>query len=191
MTRQAGKLRIIGGTHGGRRIDIPPGENARPTGDRVREALFSILTSGVGNTPGLADSRVLDACAGSGALGIEALSRGASQAIFFDTDPRAVSQIRQNLEALDLADRASVQRADASKPPAGEPCNVVFLDPPYDSDTAQAAPAALAAAGWITTGGILVIETRRETAISLGDGFETVDERNYGDTTLHFIARTG
>ena len=191
MTLQAGRLRIIGGTHRSRRIEIPPGENARPTGDRVREALFSILASGGGGGPDLVDSHVLDACAGSGALGIEALSRGAVQATLFDTDPRAVTQIRQNLEALDLTDRATVERADAGKPPAGRPCQIVFLDPPYGSNTAQIAPVALAAAGWIAPGGLLVIETRRGTDIAPGDGFAPLDERSYGDTTLHFIAWTG
>lgn len=191
MSRKAGRLRIIGGTHRGRLIDIPPGEKARPTGDRVREALFSILTSGIGDTPGLAGRHVLDACAGSGALGIEALSRGAAHATFLDTDPIAVSQLRRNLDALGLSDGASVKRANAERPPAGDPCEIIFLDPPYDSETAQIAPAALAAAGWIAPGGLLVIETRRGTEITLDAGFALLNLRSYGDTSLHFIVWNG
>jgi len=184
---QPGRLRIIGGTHRGRRIEIPPGSDARPTGDRVREALFNILASGIANAPGLRDARVLDACAGSGALGIEALSRGAAHAVFFDIDRPARVQIDVNLDALGLGDRGDVQRADATKPPAGTPCDIVFLDPPYDSEVAQTAPAALAENGWIAPGGLIVIETRRGTDIDCGPGFETVDTRSYGDTSLHFV----
>ena len=187
MKSQAGRLRIIGGTHRGRRIEIPPGSDARPTGDRVREALFSILASGVGVTASLNDARVLDACAGSGALGIEALSRGAAHAVFFDTDRPAKVQVGTNLDALGLGERAEVQRMDATKPSAGTPCDIVFLDPPYDSEIAQTAPAALAESGWIAPGGLIVIETRRDKEIDCGPDFETIDTRSYGDTSLHFV----
>lgn len=188
MRSQPGRLRIIGGTHRGRRIEIPPGSGARPTGDRVREALFSILASGVGDASDLSGARVLDACAGSGALGIEALSRGAAHAVFFDIDRPARVQIAANLETLGLDDRADIHRsADATKPPPGIPCDIIFLDPPYDSEIARTAPAALAEAGWIAPGGLLVIETRRGTEIDCGPGFETVDTRSYGDTSLHFV----
>ncbi len=188
MRSQPGRLRIIGGTHRGRRIEVPPGSDARPTGDRVREALFSILASGIGDTSDLNGARVLDACAGSGALGIEALSRGAAHAVFFDIDRPARVQIGANLDALELGDRADVHRTgDATKPPAGTPCDIIFLDPPYDSEVAHSAPAALADAGWLAPGGLLVIETRRGTEIDCGAGFETIDTRSYGDTSLHFV----
>lgn len=187
MRSQPGRLRIIGGTHRGRRIEIPPGSDARPTGDRVREALFNILASGIADTPGLDAAQVLDACAGSGALGIEALSRGAAHALFFDIDRPARVQIGTNLDTLGLSERANVQRMDATKPSAGTQCDIVFLDPPYDSDIAQTAPAALAENGWITPGGLIVIETRRGKDIDCGPGFETVDTRSYGDTSLHFV----
>lgn len=191
MSSQPGRLRIIGGTHRGRRIEIPPGSDARPTGDRVRESLFNILVNGLADAPGLADARVLDACAGSGALGIEALSRGAGQAVFFDTDRAAVRQITDNLAALGLTERADVRRADTTRPPAGAPCDFIFLDPPYDSDTAQVAPGALARAGWVAPGGLCVIETRRGTGLDFGDDFAPVDARSYGDTSLHFLIRRG
>jgi 16S rRNA (guanine966-N2)-methyltransferase len=185
---QPGRLRIIGGSHRGRRIEIPPGSDARPTGDRVREALFSILASGIGNTHGLDGAHVLDACAGSGALGIEALSRGAAHTVFFDTDRPARVQIGVNLNALGLSDRADVHRTgDATKPPAGTPCDIVFLDPPYDSEVAQTAPAALAKSGWIKPGGLVIIETRRGMEIDCEPSFEIVDTRSYGDTSLHFV----
>ena len=130
---------------------------------------------------------MLDACAGSGALGIEALSRGAAHAVFFDIDRPARVQIGANLDALGLSERADVHRTDATKPPAGAPCDIVFLDPPYDSEVAQSAPAALADSGWVASGGLIVIETRRGTEIDCGPGFETVDTRSYGDTSLHFV----
>lgn len=192
MRSQPGRLRIIGGSHRGRRIEIPPGSDARPTGDRVREALFSILASGIGGTAGLQDTRVLDACAGSGALGIEALSRGAAHAVFFDIDRPARVQIAENLNALGLSERADVHRTgDATRPPPGTPCDIVFLDPPYDSEIAHQAPAALAESGWIAPGGLIVIETRRGTEIDCGPDFESIDTRSYGDTSLHFVIWNG
>lgn len=191
MTAHVGRLRIIGGSHRGRRIEIPPGSDARPTGDRVREALFNIIMNGPADAPDLADARILDACAGSGALGIEALSRGAAHAVFLDTDRAAVRQITANLDALDLSERADVRRMDVTRPTAGSPCAILFLDPPYDSETAHVAPAALAQAGWIDPGGLLVIETRRGTEIDCGTGFKTVDMRSYGDTSLHFVIWSG
>ena len=187
MRSQPGRLRIIGGSHRGRRIEIPAG--ARPTGDRIRESLFNIIANG--DIVEIAGARVLDGCAGSGALGIEALSRGAAHAVFLDTDRAALRQIEANLDTLDLANRAEVRRMDVTRPTPGTPCEIVLLDPPYDSDIAQTAPAALAASGWIAEGGLCVVETRRGVALNDVPGFDTVDARSYGDTTLHFLVRSG
>ena len=191
MTAQPGRLRIIGGSHRGHRIEIPTGSDARPTGNRVREALFNILMNGLAEAPQLPGARVLDACAGSGALGIEALSRGADHAVFLDTDRAAVRQIVTNLDALGLSDRADVRRMDAGRPTAGAPCAILFLDPPYDSDTAQTAPGALAAAGWLAPEALCVIETRRSAALNCGAEFMPVDTRRYGDTSLNFLIWLG
>lgn len=190
MSRSPGRLRIIAGTLRGRMIDVPPGDHARPTGARVREALFSILTH---MDPALDNSHVLDACAGSGALGFEALSRGAAHVTFLDTDRKTVDAINMNARALDLADRITVRRGDAKHPPrAGAgPANLVFLDPPYDSDIAALAPPALAQSGWIGPDTLVIVETRRAAPVIPEDGFMTIDHRDYGDTSLFFLKLSG
>ena len=190
MNRSPGRLRIIAGELRGRMIDIPPGDHARPTGARVREALFSILSH---MDPGVQDSRILDACAGSGALGFEALSRGADHVIFLDSDRRTADAITANGRALNVADLITVRRADAKHPPkaSGGQCDIVFLDPPYDSDVAALAPAAIAATGWIGPDTLVVIETRRATPVLPETGFKTIDSRDYGDTSLYFLKFSG
>ncbi len=190
MNRSPGRLRIIAGDLRGRMIDIPPGNHARPTSSRVREALFSILTH---MEPGVQDSRILDACAGSGALGFEALSRGADHVTLLDSDRRTADAITANGRALNVVDRITVRRADAKHPPraAGRPCNILFLDPPYDSDVAALAPSALAATGWIGPDTLVVIETRRATPVLPETGFETIYTRDYGDTSVYFQKFSG
>ena len=190
MNRSPGRLRIIAGDLRGRIIDIPPGNHARPTSSRVREALFSILSH---MDPGVQDSRILDACAGSGALGFEALSRGADHVTFLDSDRRTADAITANGRALNVADRITVRRADAKHPPkaSGGQCDIVFLDPPYDSDVAALAPSALAATGWIGPDTLVVIEPRRAPPVLPQTGFETIDSRVYGDTSLYFLKFSG
>jgi len=182
----AGRIRIIAGTHRGRMIDVPPGDVARPTGARVREALFSILLH---MEPGVSGSTILDACAGSGALGFEALSRGASHATFFDTDRTARETIADTADDLGFGDQTTVKRADIRHPSVnrGDPCDLVFLDPPYASDIAAQAPAILAETGWIGPDSLLVIETRQTAPVIPESGFEVVDSRTYGDTALFFL----
>jgi len=177
-------LRIVGGKHGGRRIAAPAGDFARPTAERVREALFSILDSkGV-----LAGARVLDGCAGSGALGLEALSRGAAHATFFDTSRRAVKVTADNIATLAEDAATEVRQADvAHAPPAAGACTLIFLDAPYRSGIAERALPALAAAGWLAGGALIVVETERGAALALPDGFSVTERRAYGDTELHFI----
>src|SRR5215472_5185665 len=136
-------LRIVGGRHRGRRLLVPPGDAVRPTSDRAREALFNILSHGDFAAAGspFADENVLDAFAGTGALGIEALSRGAARAAFIETDRTALAALRRNLAALDETDAADVIAGDATRPPRRAPfaAAVAFLDPPYG--TGLAAPA--------------------------------------------------
>ena len=129
-------MRIVGGSHRGRALTPPAGRETRPTLDRVREALFSILSHASrwyeDDFHPLFDGVILDAYAGSGALGLEAISRGASKAVLFDTDRGALAVIEENITNLKLGDQARVQRADATKPPrASAPASMVFLDPPY------------------------------------------------------------
>jgi 16S rRNA (guanine966-N2)-methyltransferase len=172
-------MRVIAGRWGGRRLQAPPGEATRPTSDRVREALFSVLGDRVDG------ARVLDLFAGSGALGIEALSRGAAHATFVDSAPAAIRSLTANLSALG-AD-AEVRRADARRflgaaSANGRHYDLVFLDPPYrlagrlGGELAAALPAVLA------PGAVVVTESDRRAPLELE--LELIDERRYGDTLI-------
>src|SRR4051812_49103829 len=137
-----GRLRIVGGIHRGRRLIVPPGEAVRPTSDRAREALFNILSHGGLAASGLpfAERPVLDAFAGTGALGLEALSRGAASAAFIDNGREALTVLRHNVRELGEEDRTHIISGDATRPPrAAFACAVAFLDPPYNSGLAEAA----------------------------------------------------
>ena len=183
-------LRIVGGRHGGRRIATPTGDFARPTTERVREALFSILES----KRLLEGSRVLDACAGSGVLGLEALSRGAAHATFFDTSRRAVKVVGDNITTLDEEAATNVHQADVTTPPKADgpdACSLVFLDAPYRTDIAGRALPAFAAAGWLAEHALIVVETERGADVALPDGFSETDRRSYGSTELHFLEYSG
>lgn len=190
MRQPPGRIRIIAGTHRGRMIEVPPGDVSRPTGARVREALFSILQH---IAPGVPESTVLDACAGSGALGFEALSRGAAHVTFFDTERTARETISDTAEYLGFDGITAIQRADVRHPPMNRkgPVDLIFLDPPYDSDIAAHAPPALAAAGWIGPESLLVIETRQTAPVLPESGFTVVDSRTYGATALFFMRISG
>ena len=136
-------MRVVGGRHRGRPLAAPRGDTVRPTSDRAREALFNILSHGEFAAAGspFADENVLDAFAGTGALGIEALSRGASRAAFIETDREALSALRRNLAALDEEDSADIVAGDATRPPrAPSVYALAFLDPPYRSGLAPPAP---------------------------------------------------
>ncbi|MBL9042516.1 MAG: 16S rRNA (guanine(966)-N(2))-methyltransferase RsmD [Myxococcales bacterium] len=184
-------MRIVAGTLGGRRLRTPPGLTTRPTAERVRQALFNIL----GPLP--PGCTVWDLCAGSGALGIEALSRGAGQAIFVDSDPIACRVLRQNLVDLGLASRTQVVHAPlsrflAGKPPS-EPVELLLADPPYASGELGRLLdwLALHAASCLTETGRVVIETDLRHADSLSIGTHRgellcTDTRRYGDTVLLF-----
>ena len=176
--------RIIAGAAGGRRIAVPPA-GTRPTSDRVREALFSALAA----DPGLAGAVVLDLCAGSGALGLEALSRGAAHASFVESDRRAAGVLRRNVAALGLPG-AEVRTATAAAvlgAPADRAHDVVLVDPPYATPDAEVAGwlAAAHAHGWLAAGAVVVVERGRGGAFPWPPGLDPVRERGYGDTVLH------
>ncbi len=177
-------LKIIGGKHRGRSLEAPEGLAVRPTAARAREALFNIVVHANWREDGaspLIDARVLDAFAGSGALGLEALSRGAAHATFLDNDAKSIKLIAENLRKMGETANAKVVRADATRPPpAREPCDLVFLDPPYRSGLAGTALAALAAAGWLAKDGIATVELANNEDLAPVPGFETIDERRYG-----------
>ena len=185
-------LRIVGGVHRGRRLAVPFGDVVRPTSDRAREALFNILSHGGFAAGGLpfADRPVLDAFAGTGAFGLEALSRGASAAAFIDNGREALAALRRNISALGEGDRAHVIRGDATRPPrAGFACALAFLDPPYRSGLAAAALAGLAAAGWLAGDALAVVEIAASEEFASPAGFARVDERLYGAARLVVLRR--
>ena len=185
-------MRIVGGRHRGRRLVAPPGESVRPTSDRAREALFNILSHGRFAASGLpfAGKPVLDAFAGTGALGLEALSRGASAAVFIETEREALAALRRNIAALGEEDSVRVMASDATRPPrATMRCAVAFLDPPYGSGLAAPALAALAAAGWFAEGALAVVEIAAREPLPVPDGLSLIDERVYGAARLVFLRR--
>ena len=176
-------IKVIGGKHRGRSIDTPEGMTTRPTSNRARESLFNILMHASWNENGtpLVDTRVLDAFAGSGALGIEALSRGATHATFLDNDAAAIRLIGENLRKMGEAANAKVIRGDATRPPPSrEGCDLVFLDPPYRSGLAAPALSALAEAGWLKSGAVATVELANTEDIVPPTSFEAIDERRYG-----------
>jgi 16S rRNA (guanine966-N2)-methyltransferase len=156
-------MRIIAGTWRSRPLAAPPGQSTRPTADRVRQALFDMLLHAPwASRATIEGAQILDAFAGSGALGLEALSRGAAHATFLETDRAALATLRANIAACRAADRATLRQADATLPPPGRPCGLLFLDPPYGKSLIPAALAALDRAGWIAPGALLVAETARD-----------------------------
>ncbi len=169
-------MRVVAGRFGGRRIEAPPGRDTRPTSDRVREALFSILG------PAVEGARVLDLYAGSGALGIEALSRGASSATFVDSAPRAVAAVRRNLESLGV--EATVERADAVSwlKRGSATFDLVFLDPPYSSAPREAQELSEHLPAVLSNNHVIVTESDKRAPLELD--FPLADERVYGDTRV-------
>ena len=177
-------MRITAGAHRGRRLAVPAGRDVRPTSDRARQALFNILDHGGfvdgGGSP-IRDAHVLDAFAGSGALGLEALSRGAASATFMETASSALDAIRQNVKACREEDKAEILRADATKPPqARTVCAIAFLDAPYSKGLTVPSLTALAAAGWLADGAICCVELAADEAFTPPEEFEPIDERKYG-----------
>ena len=185
-------LRIVGGVHRGRRLSAPLGEVVRPTSDRAREALFNILSHGDFAASGLvfAGRPVLDAFAGTGALGLEALSRGAGAAVFIEGNREALAVLRRNIVALGESEHAQIVLGDATRPPrAALACALAFLDPPYRSGLAAPALAALAAAGWLAPDALAVIEVAAREDLPPVAGFTMLDERVYGAAQLIFLRR--
>lgn len=175
-------MRVIAGAWRGRRLVAPAGTATRPTADRVRQTVFDVLWHAPWAGRAVIDgARVLDAFAGSGALGIEALSRGAAEAIFLEIDPAALAAIRANLRACRAEARARVLRADATQPPpAPAPCGLVFLDPPYGHGLVPVALAALERAGWIGAEAVVVAELGAADALACPARFARLDEREVG-----------
>jgi 16S rRNA (guanine966-N2)-methyltransferase len=175
-------MRVIAGTLKGRRLDAPDWPGLRPTSDKLRETLFNVLA------PRVRGARVLDGYAGTGAVGIEALSRGAAHVTFVERDPRAARLVEANLRRCQVTDRYVIIRAgfeQAATRLGGAAFDLVFLDPPYGADTLAAALAA--AAGLVTPEGLLVVEhAKRDEAPARHGGFELTRNLVSGDSALAF-----
>jgi 16S rRNA (guanine966-N2)-methyltransferase len=179
-------MRIVAGRHKGRVLTAPPGKIARPTAARTREALFNILNHG-GRVTG---ASVLDAFAGTGALGFEALSQGAAYACFLDNAGPSLVAIAANAAMLGETERAGILRADATRPgPAPRAFDLVFLDPPYRSGLGASALAALAERGWLAAGALAVTEVAAREDFVPPPGFSLADDRTYGAARLLFFER--
>ena len=182
-------MRIVGGRLGGRILAGPKSQAIRPTSDRLRESLFNILAHGHGDP--VTGARVLDLFAGSGALGLEAMSRGARFALFIDDGAEARALLRQNVEALGLGGVTRIFRRDATKLGAAhpvEPFSLAFLDPPYRRGLAERALGSLAAGGWLTPDALVVVEEAADAGFQTPDGFTATDRRRYDDTEFLFLA---
>lgn len=179
-------MRIVAGTYKGHHLAAPKDHSTRPTSDRVRESLFNILEHGIEDF-GIEDARVLDLFAGTGALGLEALSRGAKFCQFIENSAAARGLIRTNVEALSLTGATSIWRRDASAlGPAGklEPFDLVFCDPPYGKGLGEKALASARENGWLREGAIAVLEESVKSDVTVPEGFEKLDRRGYGDTQI-------
>lgn len=185
-------MRIVAGKFRGRQLLSPTDATIRPTADRVRESIFNILTSRIG--PRLDGLKVLDLFAGTGALGLEALSRGAAQLVFVDTGAESRGIIRDHIEAFGAGGVAKLLRRDATAlGPAGTlgPFNLVFLDPPYGQGLGERALLSLAEGSWLAPEAILVLEESAEASLEPPAGFMLEDRRHYGAAAVHFLSRPG
>ncbi|MCW5773135.1 MAG: RsmD family RNA methyltransferase [Rhodospirillaceae bacterium] len=192
-------MRIVGGRHKGRRLAAPPGFDLRPTSDRAREAVFNILAHGglgAGGLSPVAEAVVLDAFCGTGAMGLEALSRGAARAVFVDNEPASLAAARGNIAALGETGRSRVTAADATRPPPRPkdvpPATLAFFDPPYADNAAVPALAGFAASGWLAPGAVCVVEeSSRGPELVPPAGFLRLDARRYGAARVVVLRYAG
>lgn len=185
-------MRIIGGRFKGMALAAPRSDTIRPSSDRLRETIFNILAHGFDDPA--RDARVLDLFAGTGALGIEALSRGARSALFVDTGAQARALIRRNLEAAGIMGLARISKRDSAHlGPAGAQggFTLCFLDPPYGKGLAQPALQSLSRGGWLAPDALIVAEERASAEINVGPDYALEDQREIGDSQIVFLRFTG
>ena len=181
-------MRIVGGRFKGRNLATPKSQDIRPTTDRVRESLFNILAHWPSDI--VTDARVLDLFAGTGALGLEALSRGAHSALFVELSSEGRGLIRQNIEKLGLTGCTKISRRDATQPgPAGKskPYTLIFADPPYGKGMGQKALIAAHQNGWFSDDVTIILEENASANVELPPPFDKVEERKFGDTVIHIF----
>src|SRR5882762_6276869 len=181
-------MRVVGGRLKGRNLASPSSRDIRPTADRLREAVFNILTHAYGDA--VTGARVLDLFAGTGALGLEAISRGAAFALFVDDGAQARALLRENVQALGLAAITRIFRRDATRlGPAHpvEPFSLIFLDPPYGKGLAEKALESAHAGGWLTREALIAVEESVEAAFKAPERFEELERRKYDDTEFTIL----
>jgi 16S rRNA (guanine966-N2)-methyltransferase len=183
--REELRVRIIAGEWRGRQLLAPPGRDTRPTADRTRESLFSMLASRLGS---FEDLRVADLFAGSGALGFEALSRGAASVAFVENDAKAAAAIRHNADALGARDRTLILTGSALALPRSEPFDLIFADPPYAPGSGSAVVQRVVGAGWLAGGGWLTVETGRDDDVD-PSGLTPETVRDVGRARLTLLRR--
>lgn len=183
-------MRITGGTLRGRALISPPDDRVRPTSDKARLAIFNMLIA----RRVVADARVLDVFCGTGALGLEAVSRGAAEALLIDRDIDSCAVATRNIKALRLDNQVRVQRTDAlalpARPSTVLPRHLVFLDPPYHQNLVPPALRGLVTGGWLAPGAVLVVEAEGEWAPDFQDGFALDTEKKYGQSKIYLLRST-
>ena len=186
-------MRIVAGSHRGRRLKSPAGDAVRPTRDRIREALFNRLAHNRWGRAALPrDAIVVDVFAGTGALGLEALSRGAAHVTFLENDPAALDLLRHNAALFDAAERITILNCDATRPGrARRACDLVLLDPPYGGGLAGPALAAFARGGWLAPDALAAIELAAKEPFEPPPGFDSIDERRYGASRVVILRWPG
>jgi len=185
-------MRIVGGRLRGRALAAPKSQAIRPSADRLRESLFNILVHAYGDP--VSGARVLDLFAGTGALGLEALSRGAAFALFIDDGAEARALLRENVAALGLGGVSRIFRRNATKLGSAHPLppfSLAFLDPPYGRSLAEQALGSARAGGWLIPGALAVVEESASTAFAAPDGFDELERRDYDDTMLILLRHRG
>jgi 16S rRNA (guanine966-N2)-methyltransferase len=181
-------MRIVGGRLRGRTLATPRSQAIRPTSDRLRESVFNVLAHAYGDP--ITGARVLDLFAGTGALGLEALSRGAAEAVLVDDATEARSLIRENVTALGLGGVTRIFRRDATKLGDSHPVgafSLVFLDPPYGKGLAELALVSARTGGWLAPDALIVVEEAADAGFKAPGGFEEIERRRYDDTEVVFL----
>ena len=182
-------MRIVAGKFRGRALAAPAHEGLRPTADRVRESLFNILAHGIEDFD-ISSARVIDLFAGTGALGLEALSRGAIYCLFVEESAQARALIRENVESFGLTGETRILRRDATDlGPAGniEPFTLAFIDPPYGKGLAEQALRVLAEGAWLAPGAVCVVEDTVEAPLDRPINYTEIDARTWGETSVRFL----
>ncbi|MEQ9109602.1 MAG: 16S rRNA (guanine(966)-N(2))-methyltransferase RsmD [Rhodospirillaceae bacterium] len=190
--KTGGKIRITSGAYKNRVLFVPEGDSVRPTSDRVRQALFNRLEHSFTDIGfRLRGARVIDLCAGTGALGLEALSRGAAHVTFVEFTPASLAILKRNIATLKVDDKVNVLTMDATAlPQASQPFDLALLDPPYEQNLGTPIVASLMAKGWLTEGAVVVVETASSETLTAPEGLALEDVRSYGRGALTYLVRS-